>query len=116
LHFASSQHPLWKSKKKKKTSEMAAAAAGVDRIRSAARNLEAQSRSMIEDYDANILMAKMVAEDLERDNNTASVKEMEEVTLEIIKFSDKLRHHSLALQELSNEYLPKAEVCDFLPF
>ncbi len=44
------------------------------------------------------------------------VKEMEEVTLEIIKFSDKLRHHSLALQELSNEYLPKAEVCDFLPF
>ncbi len=26
-----------------------------------------------QDYDANILMAKMVAEDLERDNNTASV-------------------------------------------
>ncbi|CAK9203714.1 unnamed protein product [Sphagnum troendelagicum] len=92
---------------------MAAAAGGVDRIRSAARNLEAQSRSMIEDYDANILMAKMVAEDLERGNNTASVKEMEEVTLEIIKFSDKLRHHSLALQELSNEYLPKAESTDF---
>ncbi len=39
---------LESKKKKKKTSEMAAAAAGVDRIRSAARNLEAQSRSMIE--------------------------------------------------------------------
>lgn len=43
------------------------------------------------------------------------VKELEQATLDIIKFTNKLRNHSFALEALSTTYQPSSEVCTIIP-
>lgn len=84
----------------------------VDRLRSAIRTLNVKNNDLLSDCDNTFLNAKLVAEDLEKDHDQASVQELLDATLQLVTCSHTLHNHRVALDALATSYQPSAEVRD----
>ncbi|KAG0607089.1 hypothetical protein M758_8G002500 [Ceratodon purpureus] len=91
----------------------AMATPSVDRVRSTIRALQWNTQDLLQDFDRTVLYAKLVAEDLEKYNDSDSVHELQDATLDILTASHNLRNHSKALDSISASYQPSSEVTNF---
>lgn len=88
-------------------------AMSTDRIGAAISSLEASNNSLIADVRSSLVTIKMIAEDLERENRSDMVKQLDEAALELIPVSDDIVRLSSALQSIGREYISTNEPTDF---
>lgn len=88
-------------------------AVGLDRMRSAMSALDDSNQTLHMELGSSLVMLKMVAEDLEADNNTEQVKKLGEATRDIIALLDEFECHNKALQSLREEYSIENENTEF---
>lgn len=84
-----------------------------DRVGATISSLEASNQSLIADVRNSLVTIKMIAEDLERENRSDMVKQLDEATLELIPVSDDIVRLSSALQSVGREYNSSNEATDF---
>ncbi|KAH9317298.1 hypothetical protein KI387_019067, partial [Taxus chinensis] len=84
-----------------------------DRIGVTVSNLETSNHSLIADVRNSLVTIKMIAQDLERENKSDLVKQLDKATLELIPLSDDIIHLSSALQAIGKEYNSSNESTDF---
>jgi len=75
-----------------------------DRIGVTISSLETSNNSLIADVRSSLVTIKMIAEDLERENRSDMVKQLDEAALELIPVSDDIVRLSSALQSIGREY------------
>jgi len=84
-----------------------------DRIGVTVSSLEASNHSLIADVRNSLVTIKMIAEDLERDNRSDMVKQLDGATLQLVSVSDDIVRLSSALQSIGREYSSSNEATDF---
>ncbi|XP_022886684.1 E3 SUMO-protein ligase MMS21 [Olea europaea var. sylvestris] len=87
--------------------------AAYGRIKSAASTLFSDNQSLISEIRKSMIMMKEIAVDMERDNESEMVKELEAGVIQLLEASDQCTHLSTAIQSLSGEYQPGPELTDF---
>ncbi|KAJ7526831.1 hypothetical protein O6H91_16G024800 [Diphasiastrum complanatum] len=90
-----------------------AGAAPLERIRNTAKALESSDRTLMADLHNCVVMMKLVAEDLERENRSEEVEKLGIATLELISVADHLGHHTKALESISSSYNISEGTTDF---
>ncbi|XP_015899154.2 E3 SUMO-protein ligase MMS21 [Ziziphus jujuba] len=83
------------------------------RIRNSASTLYSDSQSLIADIRKACSMMKEVAVDLERDNQSEMVKELENAVVELLDTYNNCMHFSSAIQSVGEKYQPEQELTDF---
>ncbi|KAF8409178.1 hypothetical protein HHK36_005252 [Tetracentron sinense] len=86
---------------------------GAGRIRTAASTLSSDSQSLIAEIRKGLIMMKEIAVDLEKDNQSQMVKELEDAVVELLTASDDCTHFSSAVQSVGNGYHLGDEATDF---
>ncbi|KAL3503181.1 hypothetical protein ACH5RR_037630 [Cinchona calisaya] len=86
---------------------------GYSRMKSAASKLYEENHSLISEMRRSLNMIKEIAVDLEKDNKSDMVKELENAVAELLEASDDCMHLSTAIQSVGNEYQPRQEPTDF---
>lgn len=89
------------------------ASIGNGRIASAASTLTAENQALIAEIRKAITMMKEVAVDLETDNNSELVNELENGVLELLKASDDCTLLSNAIESVKNEFQIGSEPTNF---
>ncbi|GLJ55767.1 hypothetical protein SUGI_1197500 [Cryptomeria japonica] len=84
-----------------------------DRIGVTVSNLETSNHSLIADVRNLLVTIKMIAQDLEKENKSDLVKQLDKATLELIPLSDDIVHLSTALQAVGKDYNSSNESTDF---
>ncbi|KAL0362659.1 UNVERIFIED_CONTAM: E3 SUMO-protein ligase MMS21 [Sesamum calycinum] len=87
--------------------------AAYGRIASAASTLCSDNQTLIAEIRKATTMMKEIAVDLERDNKSELVKELEDGVLDLVKASDECTHLSNAIKCIGNEYQPGPELTNF---
>ncbi|KAG8386359.1 hypothetical protein BUALT_Bualt03G0140700 [Buddleja alternifolia] len=87
--------------------------AAYGRITTAASTIYSDNQTLIGEIRKATLMMKEIAVDLESDNKSEMVKELEDGVLELVKASDECTHLSNAIQSIGNEYQPGTELTNF---
>ncbi|XP_010545851.1 PREDICTED: E3 SUMO-protein ligase MMS21 [Tarenaya hassleriana] len=83
------------------------------RIRNAALALVSDNQSLIVEIRKAVNMMKNIAVDLERENQTDMVKDLENAAAELLDLFGDCAHHSSAIQSVANAYQPGDQVTDF---
>lgn len=91
----------------------AAAAVGVGRMHSALSALDDTNQALHMELGSSLVMFKMVAEDLEAENETEMVEELGNMTKQIITLMNEFECHNKALQSLRETYTIENESTDF---
>ncbi|OVA11217.1 E3 SUMO-protein ligase Nse2 (Mms21) [Macleaya cordata] len=86
---------------------------GVGRIRTAVSTLYSDNQSLIAEFRKLLSMMKGIAVDLEKENQSQRVKELEDAVVELLASSDDCTHFSSALQSVGDSYQPGEGVTDF---
>ncbi|KAK1276078.1 E3 SUMO-protein ligase MMS21 [Acorus gramineus] len=84
-----------------------------DRIKTATSTLYADNQSLIAEIRKAMIMIKGVAVDLERDNQSEMVRELESSVAELLESSDECTHFSTAIHSLGDSYRPSEQLTDF---
>ncbi|KAK4439159.1 E3 SUMO-protein ligase MMS21 [Sesamum alatum] len=87
--------------------------AAYGRIASATSTLCSDNQTLIAEIRKATMMMKEIAVDLERENKSEMVKELEDGVLELLKASDECTHLSNAIKCIGNEYQPGPELTNF---
>lgn len=87
--------------------------AGHGRIATAASTLYSDNQTLIAEIRKATIMMKEVGVDLEGDNESHMVKELEDGVANLVKASDDCSHLSNAIQSIGKEYKPAAELTNF---
>lgn len=88
-------------------------AAVCGRFRTAASAFSSENQSFLFEIRKAFNMIKDVAVDLEKDNLSEMVKELENGVIELLTASDDISHLSAAIQSIGNSYVPDSELTDF---
>ncbi|KAG6494032.1 E3 SUMO-protein ligase MMS21-like [Zingiber officinale] len=83
------------------------------RIRNAASTLFSDNQSLISDIRKAITMMKNVAVDLEKEQQSEKVKELENSILELLETYDDCARFSEAIQTIGSNYIPSEQPTDF---
>lgn len=83
------------------------------RIRTATGALYEDNQSLVTDIRKALGIMKEVVIDLERDNQSQMVKELEDAVVELLEASQSCTQFSTALQSVGNGYVPGEELTDF---
>ncbi|KAA8526804.1 hypothetical protein F0562_008967 [Nyssa sinensis] len=83
------------------------------RIKSFANTLYSDNQSLFAEIRKAIILMKEVAVDLEKDNQSQMVKELEDVVIQLLDASEECAHFSSAIQSIGNNYQPGAELTNF---
>lgn len=83
------------------------------RIRNAATTLHNDNHSLIGEIRRALGTIKEIAVDLEKDNQSQMVKELEDATIQLMEAYGDCTHHSAAIQSIGNTYQPGSELTDF---
>ncbi|KDO49255.1 hypothetical protein CISIN_1g025405mg [Citrus sinensis] len=83
------------------------------RIRNAATTLYNDNNTVIGEIRRALGMIKEIAVDLEKDNQSQMVKELEDATIQLMEAFGDCTHHSAAIQSVGNTYQPGTELTDF---
>ncbi|XP_058221585.1 E3 SUMO-protein ligase MMS21 isoform X1 [Rhododendron vialii] len=83
------------------------------RIKSAATTLFSDNQSLLAEIRKVVTMMKDVGVDLERENESQMVKELEDGVLQLLAASEDCTHLSTAIQSVGNGYQPREEATDF---
>uniref|UniRef100_A0A2P2KG98 Uncharacterized protein MANES_03G104900 n=1 Tax=Rhizophora mucronata TaxID=61149 RepID=A0A2P2KG98_RHIMU len=84
--------------------------AAVSRIQAAAASLTSDNQSLIADIRKSLNMMKETAVDLERENESGKVKDLEKTVAELLESYEKCGHYSAAVESVANIYKPGEEV------
>ncbi|KAK4492957.1 hypothetical protein RD792_000284 [Penstemon davidsonii] len=87
--------------------------AAYGRISSAASTLNSENQTLISEIRKAMNMMREFAVDLEGDNESEMVKELEDGVIQLLKASDECTHLSNAIQSVGNEYQPGEELTNF---
>ncbi|XP_058221586.1 E3 SUMO-protein ligase MMS21 isoform X2 [Rhododendron vialii] len=79
------------------------------RIKSAATTLFSDNQSLLAEIRKVVTMMKDVGVDLERENESQMVKELEDGVLQLLAASEDCTHLSTAIQSVGNGYQPREE-------
>ncbi|VVA97692.1 unnamed protein product [Arabis nemorensis] len=83
------------------------------RIRNASLVLVSDNNSTIADIRKAVTMMKNIAVELERDNQTEKVKDLENSVAELLGLYGDCAHRSSAIQAVANGYQPGEQLTDF---
>ncbi|XP_021288853.1 E3 SUMO-protein ligase MMS21 [Herrania umbratica] len=83
------------------------------RIRRASSNLFSENQALVTDIRKAWNSMKEIAVDLETDNQSEMVKQLEEAVAELVEGHENCLHHSSAIQSVGEAYEPGAELTDF---
>ncbi|KAK6946677.1 Zinc finger, MIZ-type [Dillenia turbinata] len=83
------------------------------RIRSAASSMSTETIHLFAEIRKALIMMKEVAVDLEKDNQSDKVKELEDAALELLASAEDCQQFSSVLQSVGNGYTRGAELTDF---
>ncbi|XVF70132.1 hypothetical protein PTKIN_Ptkin11bG0137600 [Pterospermum kingtungense] len=83
------------------------------RIKRAASNLYSENQTLVTDIRKALNLLKEIAVDLERDNQSEMVKQLEDAVVELIETHENCLHHSSAIQSVGDAYRPGPELTDF---
>ncbi|XP_057963935.1 E3 SUMO-protein ligase MMS21 [Malania oleifera] len=83
------------------------------RIKTAASTLYNDNQSFIADVRKTLNLVKEVAVDLEKEEQSDMVKELEDGFVELLEASENYTQFSSAIQSVGNGYQPEAELTDF---
>ncbi|KAG6490900.1 hypothetical protein ZIOFF_052232 [Zingiber officinale] len=83
------------------------------RIRNAASTLFSDNQSLISDIRKAITMMKNVAVDLEKEQQSEKVKELENSILELLETYDDCARFSEVIQTIGSNYIPSEQPTDF---
>ncbi|XP_059662678.1 E3 SUMO-protein ligase MMS21 [Cornus florida] len=83
------------------------------RIKSSASTLYSDNQSLITEIRKAIITMKEVAVDLETDNQSQMVKELEDGVIQLLETSEDCMHFSSVIQLVGNGYQPREELTDF---
>nr|WDV57329.1 MMS21 [Ipomoea batatas]GMC48621.1 E3 SUMO-protein ligase MMS21 [Ipomoea batatas] len=83
------------------------------RLRTLTSMLESDNQSLLRDMRNAMNMMKEVAVDLETDNKSEMVKELENGLIQLLETSDECLHFSSAIQSIGNVYEPGPQPTDF---
>lgn len=83
------------------------------KIRRAAYNLYSENQSLVADVRKAFNLMKEIAVDLERDNQSEMVKQLEDAVAELVEAHENCLHHSSAIQSVGDAYQPGPELTDF---
>ncbi|KAJ6832749.1 E3 SUMO-protein ligase MMS21 [Iris pallida] len=86
---------------------------GAARIASAANNLSSDKETLISDIRKSLNMIKSIAVDLEKEQQSEKVKQMEDAVLELLQSYDDCARFSDSIRSVSSKYQPSDEVTDF---
>ncbi|XP_068665926.1 E3 SUMO-protein ligase MMS21 [Aristolochia californica] len=87
--------------------------AGTGRIATATTTLSSDIQSIIAEIRRGLSMIKSIAVDLEKENRSDMVKQLEDSVLELLVTSEDCAAYSKAVEAVGNEYQPKEELTDF---
>ncbi|XVF18777.1 hypothetical protein REPUB_Repub11eG0052600 [Reevesia pubescens] len=85
----------------------------IGRIRRAASNLYSDNQALVTDIRKAFNSMKEIAVDLERDNQSEMVKQLEDAVAELVEAHENCLHHSSAVQSVGDAYQPGTELTDF---
>ncbi|XP_010260347.1 PREDICTED: E3 SUMO-protein ligase MMS21 [Nelumbo nucifera] len=85
----------------------------IGRIRTATSTLSSDTEALIAEIRKSLSTMKAIAVNLEKDNQSQKVKELEEAVIELLACSDDCSHLSSAIQSVGNKYQPREEMTDF---
>ncbi|KAL5565311.1 hypothetical protein UlMin_028475 [Ulmus minor] len=95
-------------------SSSAARSGGVTgRIQSAASNLASENHSLVLDIRKSWSLMKNIAVDLERENKSDMVKELENAVVDLLSTYEDHTNFLTAIQSVGNKYRPGTEPTDF---
>ncbi|KAL1202457.1 E3 SUMO-protein ligase MMS21 [Cardamine amara subsp. amara] len=83
------------------------------RIRNASLALVSDNSSMLGDIRKAVTMMKNIAVQLEKDNQTDKVKDLENSVAELLGLYGDCNHRSSAIQSVANGYQPREQLTDF---
>ncbi|XP_038897059.1 E3 SUMO-protein ligase MMS21 isoform X1 [Benincasa hispida] len=83
------------------------------RIKSAATIMHSENQSLLAELRKALIMMKEIGVELERDNQSRMVKELENSVVELLSTYENCNNFSLAIQSVGNIYEPKEELTDF---
>ncbi|KAG6607898.1 E3 SUMO-protein ligase MMS21, partial [Cucurbita argyrosperma subsp. sororia] len=84
-----------------------------ERIKSAATIMNSENQSLLAELRKSLIMMKEIGVDLERDNQSRMVKELENSVVELLGTYEKCSNFSSAIQSVGNIYEPQEELTDF---
>ncbi|CAH9115661.1 unnamed protein product [Cuscuta europaea] len=87
--------------------------APLGRLRSVTSMLDSDNQSLIRDMRKAITLMKEIAVDLEKDNKSDMVKELETAVAQLLETSNDCLHFSNAMQSIGNVYEPGPQPTDF---
>ncbi|KAM7492553.1 hypothetical protein LguiA_035474 [Lonicera macranthoides] len=87
--------------------------AATGRIKSAASTLYSENQSAVAEIRKALTMMKEIAVDLERDNQSQMVSELEAAIIQLLEASEDCMHLSSAVQSIGNVYQLGEELTDF---
>ncbi|XP_022717174.1 E3 SUMO-protein ligase MMS21 isoform X1 [Durio zibethinus] len=85
----------------------------IGRIRRAASNLYSDNQTLVTDIRKSLNFMREIAVDLERDNQTEMVKQLEDAVVELVEAHENCLHYSSAIQSVGDAYQPGTELTDF---
>ncbi|GAB4849450.1 hypothetical protein Ancab_004244 [Ancistrocladus abbreviatus] len=85
----------------------------IGRVKTAASTLASENQILISDFRKAIAMMKEIAVELEKQNKTEMVKELEKEVIELLNGYEDTAHFSLVVQSVGNSYEPGPELTDF---
>ncbi|XWS28024.1 hypothetical protein CRYUN_Cryun25bG0030600 [Craigia yunnanensis] len=85
----------------------------IGRIRRAASNLYSENQTLVTDIRKALNLMKEIAVDLERDNQSEMVKQLEDAVAELVETHENCLHYTSAIQSVGVAYQPGAELTDF---
>ncbi|KAL4308932.1 hypothetical protein GQ457_01G004310 [Hibiscus cannabinus] len=83
------------------------------RIKRAASNLYSDNQALVADIRKSLNLMKDIAVDLEKDNQSDMVKQLESAVAELIETHENCLHRSSAIQSVGEAYRPGPELTDF---
>lgn len=83
------------------------------RIKTAAATLYSENQSLIAEIRKALIVMREIAVDLEKDNKSQMVRDLEDAAVELLEASEDCTHLSSVIQSLGNEYQPGPEPTNF---
>ncbi|XP_065864527.1 E3 SUMO-protein ligase MMS21 [Euphorbia lathyris] len=83
------------------------------RIRNLASTLSSENQSLLAEIRKALNMMKEIAVDLEKDNESGKVNELDNAVAELLEAYDNCGHHTSVIASVGNTYEPQEELTDF---
>ncbi|WCJ32213.1 RING/U-box superfamily protein [Euphorbia peplus] len=83
------------------------------RIRNLASTLSGDNQSLLAEMRKALNMMKEIAVDMEKDNESRKVQELDNAVAELLEAYDNCGHHTSAISLVANAYEPQEELTDF---